>query len=413
MIAYPPSLLAVGGAHTGIAPMNLLEVQDVNNNIYLWSDRRIYAPSEIIAAAQAAANAAVAAAELDLTGLSLSGGELVAWALPTKAVPDSSGSSCGAASVPFATTSGANLTQAGRACSSQCVWSGFTMPAIPTNATIVSIFQAIQATATCGGSTDVQSTSGLALLGDSTASGTFYGAVSPQNAIGVAGTNVLVKLNNTFACSEATGAADVTVTFVGVCVVYTLPPVTIPGSGGESGGVLYGDSGANGTFQYEPWLLSVGEVVFHRSQQADTISFTIQNLSGDTLSRDFEKLARLSALEGAFFVWRLWQADAQAAWLEFHGTLTVGEIGVDTVTLKGTEITNTPAWDSVETYCETCQLQWAGRRCGSTQTTECQYSFQTCQVIERPMIVLNNFEKNYGEGTANTALNVINRRRAI
>ena len=41
MIPYPPSLKAIGGARTGIAPVNLLDVQDVNGNCYFWSDRLV------------------------------------------------------------------------------------------------------------------------------------------------------------------------------------------------------------------------------------------------------------------------------------------------------------------------------------------------------------------------------------
>jgi hypothetical protein len=140
----------------------------------------------------------------------------------------------------------------------------------------------------------------------------------------------------------------------------------------------------------------------------------IQNLSGDTLSRDFEKIARRSALEGAMFVYRLWQADAQEAWLEVHGTLSVDDIGVDTVTLKGSQLIN-PAQDDtpLEIYSETCQLQWGGVRCGATGSTECSYSYQSCQSLARIMVVMNNFETNYGENVADTALNAINRRRII
>jgi hypothetical protein len=126
---------------------------------------------------------------------------------------------------------------------------------------------------------------------------------------------------------------------------------------------------------------------------------------------------RRSALEGAFFVYRCWQADAQAAWLEVHGTLTVADVGVDTVTLKGSPTVNPSQLDTpLEIYCETCQLQWGGKRCGAPNgpgTTECNYSFQTCQVVERIMIAANTFEKNYGESMATLAQNVINRRRTI
>ncbi len=165
---------------------------------------------------------------------------------------------------------------------------------------------------------------------------------------------------------------------------------------------------------YLPWLLSVPSFAFHRSLQTDVGSFVVQNISGDTLSRDLEKQLRMDAFEGAFFVYRLWQPDAEAAWLEVHGTLTVEDVSVDTAQLKGMQLLN-PAQDDtpLEIYCETCQLNWAGKRCGSTQPTECLYSYQSCQSLNRIMVVQNNYEKNYGETTANTALKVINRRRKI
>jgi len=69
--------------------------------------------------------------------------------------------------------------------------------------------------------------------------------------------------------------------------------------------------GGYGAGPYIPWLMSVPQFSFHRSLQTDIGAFVLQNLSGDTLSRDFEKIARRSALEGAFFIYRLWQADAR------------------------------------------------------------------------------------------------------
>jgi hypothetical protein len=85
-----------------------------------------------------------------------------------------------------------------------------------------------------------------------------------------------------------------------------------------------------------------------------------------------------------------------------------------TVTLKGTQLLNPSQDDTpLEIYSETCQLQWGGPRYGATGSTECSYSFQSCQVVERIMVAPNHWEKNLGETTANTAMNVINRRRVI
>ena len=166
--------------------------------------------------------------------------------------------------------------------------------------------------------------------------------------------------------------------------------------------------------QYQPWLLSVPQFSFHRSLVTDSGSFVIQNVSGDSLSRDMEKLLRASTFEGALFVYRYWQPDAEAAWIEVHGTLTVDDDGTDTITLKGKQLLDAGQDDTpLEIYSETCQLQWGGPRCGATGTTECSYSYQTCQSLNRIMVVMNNYEKNYGTSDANTALNVINRRRVI
>ena len=165
---------------------------------------------------------------------------------------------------------------------------------------------------------------------------------------------------------------------------------------------------------WQPWLLSVPEIASHRSLQTDVGSFVIQNISGDSLSRDAEKLLRASAFEGAEFIYRSWQADAEAGWREVHGTLKVTNVGVDTLTLAGKQTIDPSQADTpLEIYCETCQLQWGGPRCGATEATECSYNYQTCQQPNRIMVLMNNYEKNYGENPAATALNVINRRRVI
>jgi hypothetical protein len=163
---------------------------------------------------------------------------------------------------------------------------------------------------------------------------------------------------------------------------------------------------------YLPWLLGVPNFTFNRSTVSNTGNFKVQNVSGNTLARDVETQLRASALEGAFFVYRCWQADAEESWIEVHGTLTLDDNGVDTVSFKATDIFSCAQDDTpLENYSETCQLTWGLARCGSTQPNECQYSFQSCQVVERIMAAPNNFEKNYGETAANTPLTVINRTR--
>lgn len=387
-IPYPAPLLAVGGARTGIAPVNLLDIQDVNGNIYLWSDRKILAPPAILAEA---AQAAVAGAT---PPVALAAGQQLTWAFPTRVATTP---------VAFDGTVGATLSQGqivltGGIAEGFIEWSNFAMPALPPGSTLNAAYLVIVLKGSSDGSvTHVVCASNAGSL---PANGNFSGQYS--SAIGGSITEAAITGAEITASITDSTAADVTyqdlsISFAGIALYYT-PSASAPVA----------------LAQYQPWLLSAPQFTFHRSLVTDTGSFLIQNLSGDSLSRDFEKLWRLSALEGAMFVYRLWQADAMASWLEVHGTLSVAPTGVDTAQLKGTELLNPSQEDTpAEIYCESCQLTWAGRRCGAMGSTECMYSFATCQVVERPMMVLNNYEKNYGEASAATAMNVVNRRRAI
>ncbi len=385
---YPASLKAVGGARTGVAPVNLLDVQDVNGNMYYWADRAIIAPY---------ANGG------NLLPYSLLGppvptpaGQRVAWAFPT-AVSTQQGSH---------TTVSATLLEGKLVCTwsgitetqGSVTWSNFAMPLLPPGAVLESAY--LSAWAAQGGS------------------GASIGwPLSPYPVADTAGQFSI----ETVATPAAIAAATMTCWLYGsvpigqiletliingpaIAIYYSVPAVV-------TGGYDTSDAPV-GLGPYDPWILSAPQLTFHRSLQTDVGNFVLQNLSGDTLSRDFEKIMRRSALEGAFYVYRLWQPGAEAAWIEVHGTLTVDDVGVDTVSLKGLQSIN-PAQDDtpLEVSCETCQLTWGLARCGATGATECQYSYQTCQVIERIMVVLNDFEKNYGETTANTAMDVINRRR--
>jgi hypothetical protein len=380
VIALAPSLKAIGGAHTGIAPVSLLDVLDTNGNAYYWSDRVTSAPNVITSLS---ANLTPPRAIAPNEGVTYISG-------PSMSV--------GGATGPYGAYNGTASTSV--------------MPfSIPNDAVITGLY--------CGviGSGSGMGNGGwiVKFPGGSGEGGYFSGSLWGPSLVGnfgaATGENAKTYIEGmswglTGGCGDIGSSASVSAAFFPmVTVYYTMP-------GGEplpTPSVLSIFAGP-----YLPWILEVPEFKTYRSLQTDTGSFVLQNLSGDTLSRDFEKIMRRSALEGALFVYRLWQADAQASWLEVHGTLTVTDVGVDTVKLKGVQLLN-PAQDDtpLEQYCETCQLQWGGPRCGATGSTECSYSLQTCQSPNRIMVEQNHFEKNYGEATANTAFNVINRRRAI
>ena len=404
MIAYPSSLLAVGGARTGIAPLNLLDVQDVNGNIYRWSDRRIIAPAPVFTLTLSSSAPRVATAPVPIPS-----GQLLAWAFPG-AVAAVSGSPGGTASgnVSGNVSDGAIAIayQGPFTTASTLTFSGFTMPTLPAGAVIQSAYL-VTVTANSGNATFIGAVSG---------GGQGYSAITDTPTFIEAFTPVFSVWNTNGPLFGSPGYisamlgydnAELQVIDIAIAIYYTFPGLSFSGfGGGGSGGGPYAPS------QYEPWILTVPQLTFHRSSVTDVGNFILQNLSGDTVSRDFEKIMRASALEGAFFVYRSWQPDAQASWIEVHGTLTVEDVGVDTVTLKGSPAIN-PAQDDTpdKQYGETCQWRWSSPQCGATGTTECQYSYQTCQALERILVVLNDFEKNYGETTANVPTQVINRRR--
>jgi hypothetical protein len=398
MIPYLPPLKAVGGARTGVAPVNLLDVQDVNGNIYYWADRPIYAPNAID-------GGITPYALLVPPVLPVPSGQNVAWSIPTS-VAVSQGSPVGSgveASASATLTEGVLLGFFGNPLGTGAgiVWSGFAMPTLPPGAVIDAIYVTAVMKRGAGDSAITGPFSAFPAPGDE---GQFSGLIGPATEATVLAATISVGM---YATVGGPAPDELDITDPAIAIYYH-----VPGQSGASGGYFSPGVAPYGSGPYQPWLLSVPKLTFHRSSQTDVGNFILQNLSGDSISRDFEKIMRRSALEGAYFVYRCWQPDAQASWIEAQGTLTVDDVGVDTVTLKGAPAIN-PAQDDTpaEEYSETCQWRWSSPQCGATGATECQYSYQTCQVIERIFVVLNDFEKNYGETTANTPLQVINRRR--
>lgn len=377
MVTFPASLKAVGGARSGIAPVHLLDVQDVNGNNYFWSDRNGSYPNSL----QVYNDVQVTVPGTAMPWVTASGQNSdYAFGIDDGTAP---------LIVPLALSGGELLYVS----ATGMVKAGSIWPMVGPN----------------GGSTPVGNSKGTT----GTYEPTYYLTGSTLGLNGLCGAFTDARGN---VISPVSIGASATLTVPVGATQLQLGVVDDKFSDNTGSFSVSVSSAAQGSemVQYSPWLLDVPEFAFHRSLQTDTGSFVLQNLSGDTLSRDAEKILRASALEGALFVYRLWQADAEAAWLEVHGTLTVDPAGTSDLTLKGSQLINPSQDDTpLENYSETCQLDWAGKRCGSRQATECSYSFQTCQVVERIMVVLNNYEKNFGESTANTAQKVINRRRGI
>jgi hypothetical protein len=177
---------------------------------------------------------------------------------------------------------------------------------------------------------------------------------------------------------------------------------------GEGGGLPYD----NELVDYQPWLMSAGTLKFYRSMQTDTGNASLQNISGDVLFRDFERIASKYVLEGSLYVLRYYSVDMQWAWIEQHGTLSCGEAGA-TVPLSLVQLFAGQDDTPEQQVSETCQLNWAEKRCGATGDTEYLYTFQSCQVVERFTGIQTAFEINNPEAAAALALVTINRTRAV
>jgi hypothetical protein len=402
MIPYPPALKASGPAHSGIAPVNLLDVLDVNGNAYYWSDRPVSAPTVL--------SPFVIPGKSGFPGFTLAppvsveDGQYAVWAFPTEKTIDGEASGMilgGGASGNVSMTFDGPFTAP-----NDLIFRNFQPSILPPGAIVDSCHLVT-----------MYSTEGDEAPFNSAGVGTGDGTAVVSSGLPGPGTSVGFSYHNTVSSGEIStffglDEQSCTIYAIGICVIYHLSAAAKFAGGGGGVNPL---NVAPGFGPYLPWILSVPKFVFNRSLASDLGSFVLQNLSGDTLASDFEKIARRSALEGAFFIYRLWQPDVRFSWLEVHGTLTVEGIPRDTVSLKGVQLINPASYDTpAKQYSETCQqVIWGGPGCGATGATECQYSFQTCQVLERFLGTLNNYEKNYGEALANVPLKVINRQRRI
>jgi hypothetical protein len=163
---------------------------------------------------------------------------------------------------------------------------------------------------------------------------------------------------------------------------------------------------------YQAWLLGAGTLNFYPSLQTDTFTLTLQNLSGDVLQSDFERITAKSTLEGSLFVFRYYQVDLGWPWIEMHGTLSVGSTNRQTVTLNGSDIFGGQDDTPEQQTSESCQLIWGETRCGAQGTQECLYTRSSCQVPEHFVGIDTSFETGMEQSTAAVLTQQINRRRS-
>ena len=150
---------------------------------------------------------------------------------------------------------------------------------------------------------------------------------------------------------------------------------------------------------YFPWLLNADGMHFYRTIQADSATFVVQNISGNSIGRDVAAQLRAATFEGALFAFRIWYPAAQAAGFEYHGRLSVTGAGEMQCQFGTSPLFDESNYDgNPYEYSETCQWTYAHPGCDDTTDNPCQNTYSTCRQTNRFLGVLNTFQINLGNG---------------
>jgi hypothetical protein len=166
---------------------------------------------------------------------------------------------------------------------------------------------------------------------------------------------------------------------------------------------------------YLPWLLTAGPFHLARSLQADIGDFIIQNLSGNSVARDLSTIVTASTFEGALFVYREWNLEAQQVEFEFHGRLSIVAISEQQAEFAAEQLfngSNYPAPDRL--YSEICPWVEYSPQCAAPSTAPaCQQTYVTCQQICRFGGVLNSYAIDMTQTIADVSARAVVRARQV
>lgn len=135
---------------------------------------------------------------------------------------------------------------------------------------------------------------------------------------------------------------------------------------------------------YLDWVTGVPKFHRYRSTQTDTASFTLQNLSGNTVTRDAATLFDANELIGALVYYRMWRAAAETSLFDFMGNVDSCEINETEFTLSCEGFGN---WSAVRApayqvdVC--CPLTFGSMACGSLSATPCNNTYGSCSSRQR------------------------------
>jgi hypothetical protein len=150
---------------------------------------------------------------------------------------------------------------------------------------------------------------------------------------------------------------------------------------------------------YLDWLVGVPTFSLYGSTQTSTGSFSVQNLSGNTVQRDVALAYARNEFIGAFVYIRIWRADAETAVFTFIGNIVDADIDEKTMDLSIEGFDNYSAIKAPGFSIDVaCGLIFGGIACGSTATVPCQQSYGTCSSIERFQGIVVQWD--YADGIA-------------
>jgi hypothetical protein len=163
---------------------------------------------------------------------------------------------------------------------------------------------------------------------------------------------------------------------------------------------------------YFPWLLTAGPFHLARSMVADTGSFVVQNVSGNSLQRDVGQMITAMAFEGARFIYREWNVDAAVVEFEMHGRLTVEAVTETEAEFASDQLFNPSDYQALETVSETCMWRYASAACGDATNNPCMNSWLTCRQPARfGGVVVTLININPGSSANVSARNVVRERQ--
>ena len=136
--------------------------------------------------------------------------------------------------------------------------------------------------------------------------------------------------------------------------------------------------------EYQPWLIAVPSFQMFRSTQTNTANFTIQNISGNTVTRDTASQIAADEFIGALVYYRLWRSDAETSLFDFMGN--VQEVELDEQNLH-CSVEGFGNWSAIKAPAYRidvgCPLFFKSVACGSVAVLPCNNTYGTCTSINR------------------------------